>query len=104
VGLRLNPFTSKNPGYFEKNQYKPSSRLMDELITTDKLVYNNFSKKEVMTILSDPAYFHLNDKKFLDVDFFKNIKLIDRIKQEDKNLLNHYQYQMKSSIIMSESK
>ena len=79
---KINITTNKSPGliYSENNL----NRYQDIYVTPKEFLENNFSDKEIFTILKDPSYFHIDKYPFNETEFSVKTKLKDVLNEEEK--------------------
>ena len=79
---KINITTNKSPGliYSEINL----NRYQDVYVTPKEFLENNFSDKEIFTILKDPSYFHIDRYPFNETEFSVKTKLKDVLNEEEK--------------------
>ena len=74
-------FTNKFPAILNINKFY--SRYFDYFISPDELLNQNFNKKEIFQIKTDPNYFNFGNN-FNYVSFFRKKTLKETLNEEDK--------------------
>ena len=85
--FKVGIFTNKYPSILNFGD-KFYSRYFDYFMSPDELLVNNFNKKEIFQIKTEPNYYNI-DGIFNDVNFFKKKNLKDVLNEEEKIGINN---------------
>lgn len=101
--VKVGIFTNKYPIVLNGTD-KFYSRYFDYFMSPDEILANNFTKKEIFLIKTEPGYYNI-DGNFNGIDFFKKKNLRDILNEEEKiGIHNVMELDMQKSLKKSKRK